>query len=226
MESENKLNKAIKDKTLITSKVQNLLSDDIRNAKINFDYNFLEGLEECEKQELSKCEKSLLFQGKQMGIMTFEIGKALYKAKDILKKSQSDSFMKWYEALGLSKDQVSVFIGRYQLVIDYPNSKERILMLSDIAVKETLNKNTPQEVVNKVLSGEIATSKQIKEARKEELVSKEIEEAEILDNETISYDKVEKVLRKIESKLTKNVKFEVYKELKKVLKILTEGGKT
>ena len=210
MESENKLNKAIKDKSLITNKVQNLLSDDIRNAKINFDYSSLEGLEDSEKQELSKCEKSLLFQGKQMGVMTFEIGKALYKAKDILKKSQSDSFMKWYEALGLSKDQVSVFIGRYQLVIDYPTSKERILMLSDIAVKETLNKNTPQEVINKVLSGEIVTSKQIKEARKEELVSKEIEEAEILDNETISYDKVEKVLRKIESKLTKNVKFEVY----------------
>ena len=74
--------------------------------------------------------------------------------------------MKWYEALGLNKDQVSIFMGRYQLTIDYPTAKERILMLSDVAVKETLNKKTDTEVLNKVLSGELSTSQQIKLALK------------------------------------------------------------
>lgn len=220
MEYENKLNNVIKTRDSMTNKIGNLLSTDIRNAKINFDYDSLEGLEEGEKAELSKCEKSLLFQGKQMGVMTFEIGKALYKAKEILKKTEGDSFMKWYEALGLSKDQVSIFMGRYQLVIDYPTSKDRILMLSDVAVKETINKKTDTEVLNKVLNGEITTGQQIKNARKTVSRVLEIDEAEVVGNDMVEYEKVEKLIRKIESKLKKEVDFEVYKGLKQVLKML------
>ena len=220
MDYENKLDKVIKNRDSLTNKIGDLLSNDIRSAKINFDYDSLEGLEASEKAELSKCEKSLLFQGKQMGVMTFEIGKALYKAKEILKKTQGDSFMKWYEALGLNKDQVSIFIGRYQLTIDYPNAKERILMLSDVAVKETLNKKTDTEVLNKVLSGEISTSQQIKLARKNISRALEIDEAEIVGNNKVEYEKVEKLIKKIESKLKKEVDFEVYKGLKQVLKML------
>ena len=235
MEYENKLNNVIKTRDSMTDKIGNLLSTDIRNAKINFDYDSLEGLEEGEKAELSKCEKSLLFQGKQMGVMTFEIGKALYKAKEILKKTQSDSFMKWYEALGLSKDQVSLFIGRYQLVIDYPTSKDRILMLSDVAVKETLNKNTPQEVVEKVLNGEIATSKQIKSARKNisrALEIEKVQEAQIVEkSDKVTFivsmemiDNIEKKLNKIKKNINKNKGMELksYIKLEGVLEILEE----
>ena len=128
--------------------------------------------------------------------------------------------MKWYEALGLSKDQVSIFMGRYQLVIDYPTSKDRILMLSDVAVKETINKKTDTEVLNKVLNGEITTGQQIKNARKTVSRVLEIDEAEVVVNDMVEYEKVEKLIRKIESKLKKEVDFEVYKGLKQVLKML------
>lgn len=210
----------IKSSNTVVNTMHSLVESEIRESNINFDYDLLPELNETEKQELINCEKSLLFQGKQFGNVTFEIGKSLYKAKEVLKKTDGDSFMKWYEALGLNKDQVSIFMGRYQLTIDYPNAKERILMLSDVAVKETLNKKTDTEVLNKVLSGEISTSQQIKLARKNISRALEIDEAEIIGNNKIEYEKVEKLIKKIESKLKKEVDFEVYKGLKQVFKML------
>lgn len=233
MEGENRLNKVIKNKDSMTDKVGFLLSSDIRNAKINFDYDSLDGLESKDKMELSKCEKSLLFQGKQMGTVAYEIGKALHKAKDILKRSNDDSFMKWYGALGLNKDQVSIFMGKYQLTLDYPNSRERILGSSDVAVKEILNKNTSAEVVEQFLKGEISTGQQIKNARKNisrALEIEDMEEAEIVENtDRIDFivamkiiDNLEKKINKIKRNINKNKGMEVksYEKIERVLEIL------
>ena len=222
----------IKSSNTVVNTMHSLVESEIRESNINFDYDLLLELSETEKQELINCEKSLLFQGKQFGNVTFEIGKSLYKAKEVLKKTDGDSFMKWYEALGLNKDQVSIFMGRYQLTIDYPNAKERILMLSDVAVKETLNKKTDTEVLNKVLSGEISTSQQIKLARKNISRDLEIDEAEILDNIdkvvfTVSMemiDDLEKKINKIKKSINKNLGMELksYHKLERIIEILKE----
>jgi hypothetical protein len=41
--------------------------------------------------------------------------------------SYSESFIEWYEQLGFNKDQVSIFTKRYQMSIEFPGQKERII---------------------------------------------------------------------------------------------------
>lgn len=220
----NRLRGIIKADSSIEKTMNSLIQNDIRESSINFNYDELENLQDSEKTQLIDCEKSLLFQGKQLGSISFEIGKALHKAKEILKKSQGDSFMKWYEAFGLNKDQVSIFMNKYQLALDYPSSKELILGSSDVAIKEVMNKNTSPEIVDKFLKGEISTGQQIKNARKNISRALEIEsvqEAELVENmEKVEIEKVEKLLRKIEKKLQKEVDSDIYKSLKEILKRL------
>jgi vacuolar-type H+-ATPase subunit H len=128
--------------------------------------------------------------------------------------------------------EVVAFCEEQGLDIDYPNAKERILTLSDVAVKETLNKKTDTEVLNKVLSGEISTSQQIKLARKNISRALEIDEAEILDNIdkvvfTVSMEMIndlEKKINKIKKSINKNLGMELksYHKLERIIEILKE----
>lgn len=231
----NRLKGIIKVDNSIEKTMNSLIQNDIRESSINFNYDELENLETNEKNQLIDCEKSLLFQGKQLGSVSFEIGKALHKAKEILKKSQGDSFMKWYEALGLNKDQVSIFMNKYQLAIDYPSSKELILGSSDVAIKEVMNKNTSPEIVDKFLKGEISTGQQIKNARKNVSRALEIEnvqEAELVENsEKIEFSEAMELINKLENKLNKikkninkdkGIEVKSYQKLERILEILRE----
>ena len=146
--------------------------------------------------------------------------------------------MDWYESLGLNKDQVSIFIGRFELSIEYPNNREKIVSLSDVAIKEVLNKKTPDELKEKVISGEIVTGKQIKEERKNisralEKKSLLIEEAQIVKI-TKPLEDVQNILRKIKIKISEIDSFvlnndgidnEEYFKLEKIFKALNEINK-
>lgn len=202
-----------------------ITNQDIRVSHINFDYSLLE-MEEQDKSKLVEIEKEVKFQEKQFGRVAFDIGKALYDAREIFIKSHSESFMDWYEALGLSKDQVSNFINRYKLVIDYPDKKDLIIGLADKTIKETMNKKNPQGLLERVLTGQISSAAEIKRERKNisnrfEKIQEEIEEAEVVEedyeikidtqkNEIV--DKVKKI-----SKIDK-VTFEKLLKIQEILK--------
>lgn len=87
--------------------------------------------------------KNLLFHRKQINKATVDLGKAFVEAREVFIKSHSESFVKWYEKLGFNKDQVGIAMNRFQMTIEYPNAKEVIINLSDVAIKEvTSRKNT------------------------------------------------------------------------------------
>lgn len=171
--------------------ISTMTNHELRMSIIGFDYDGL-NINSEDKDLLISCEKELSFQGKQLGNISYIVGENLFKAKDIFKKyadrnSDSDpqTFVNWYTKLGLSKDQAYLFLGRYNLALNFPEYKERIISLSDRTIKEAINKNTPEELKKKVLEGQLSTGKEIKEARavfiNEISSTLEISEAEIIE---------------------------------------------
>ncbi|MEG0135762.1 MULTISPECIES: hypothetical protein [unclassified Cetobacterium] len=163
--------------------LKDLVMSDIRNIQSTFDYDSL-GIDSLDKNLLIDFEKGLLVQGKRLGEIAYEIGDILEKARAVFNryaKSENDpSFMMWYQNVGLNKDQVSIFTKRYQLCLSYKDKKETILSLTDHAVKLLSNKKTPEIVLEKVLSGEVKTAREIKEAN-EKAISKIFEIEEVVD---------------------------------------------
>ncbi len=184
--------------------ISTMTNHELRMSIIGFDYDELNISSE-DKELLISCEKELSFQGKQLGNVSFIIGENLYKAKQVFKKyadrnldSDPQTFVNWYSKLGLSKDQAYLFLGRYNLVISFPEFKDRVISLSDRTIKEAINKKTPDEVKKKVLEGQLSTGKEIKEARalliNQISSTLEISEAEIV--ETLE-DKNKKIKKEI-----------------------------
>ncbi len=189
MAKEPRVNKVLARKRVNTTEevietMATITNQDIRLSHIKFDYSTL-AIDDVEKNKLIEIEKEVKYQEKQFGRVAFDIGRALNDAREIFIKSHSESFMEWYGALGLSKDQVSNFINRYKLVISHPERKEIILTLTDKTIKESMNKKNPEGLLEKVLTGQISSAAEIKREREnisnqfEKLVN-EIEEAEIV----------------------------------------------
>ena len=115
---------------------------------------------------LFRSEKELLYQRKRIGEIALTLGETLEKAREIFAKNNlEETFTEWYTTLGYNKDQVYLLRGRYRLYLENPSYKDRVQSLSDVEVKEVINKATPPALVFKVLDGEVRTGKGIKEAR-------------------------------------------------------------
>ena len=137
-----------------------------KSIQVTFDYSKLQNLDEEEKVKLMEIEKELIFEGKKLGTIAIEIGKKLLEAREVFIKSHNESFIEWYEQLGFNKDQVSIFINRYQMSIEFPAQKEKIIDFSDRMIIQLNKKNTSKEIIEKALSGEINTPKEVIEIRK------------------------------------------------------------
>lgn len=220
-------NRQKSDNTQEASNAINIMTNkEIRESSTKFNYSALVNISDKDKEKLQSIEKELLYYGKNLGEIAWNIGKALNEAKEIFEVEDDKSFMGWYSNLGLTKDQVSVFSGRYRLSLEHPQAKERILSLSDVAIKETINRKTPEIIKEKVFSGEITTAKQIKDARKEtsNIVS-DIEEIQVISNlnsfNTL-FEEISAVLDEKIHKITENggsdyKNLEKFREIKKIL---------
>lgn len=180
-----------------------------KSIQINFDYSKLHNVNEEEKNKLMEIEKELIFEGKKLGIIAIEIGKKLLEAREVFIKSHNESFIEWYEQLGFNKDQVSIFIKRYQMSVEFPTQKEQIINFSDRMIIQLNKKNTTKEIIEKVLNGEIKTPKEIIENRKNissmlEIFPEDIEEAEVIEDYNALMVKELEEIMEVLSKIEKN----------------------
>ena len=180
-----------------------------KSIQINFDYSKLHNVNEEEKNKLMEIEKELIFEGKKLGTIAIEIGKKLLEAREVFIKSHNESFIEWYEQLGFNKDQVSIFIKRYQMSVEFPTQKEQIINFSDRMIIQLNKKNTTKEIIEKVLNGEIKTPKEIIENRKNissmlEIFPDEIEEAEVIEDYNALMVKELEEIMEVLSKIEKN----------------------
>ena len=180
-----------------------------KSIQINFDYSKLHNVNEEEKNKLMEIEKELIFEGKKLGTIAIEIGKKLLEAREVFIKSHNESFIEWYEQLGFNKDQVSIFIKRYQMSVEFPTQKEQIINFADRMIIQLNKKNTTKEIIEKVLNGEIKTPKEIIENRKNissmlEIFPDEIEEAEVIEDYNALMVKELEEIMEVLSKIEKN----------------------
>lgn len=198
-----------------------------KSIQVTFDYSKLQNLDEEEKVKLMEIEKELIFEGKKLGTIAIEIGKKLLEAREVFIKSHNESFIEWYEQLGFNKDQVSIFINRYQMSIEFPAQKEKIINFSDRMIIQLNKKNTSKEIIEKALSGEINTPKEVIEIRKNissmlEIIPEEIEEAEIIEDYEklmkIEFEEIMNFLSNVEGKSIRNKKnLDALIKIKKIL---------
>ncbi|XGU47276.1 hypothetical protein ACEXAJ_00510 [Fusobacterium necrophorum subsp. funduliforme] len=91
----------------------------------------------------------------------FGLCESLYNISEALKKT--DSFMAWYESIGLSKDMVSVLLKRWQLYTSFPDYQEKVFSLSDLAIKTLTHKDVLYDDQLAILQGNVTIAKDIKE---------------------------------------------------------------
>lgn len=150
---------------------ETIIENDLKVVNIDFDYGKFD-LSQNDIKTLQGLEKNLIFEGNKFKETAVNIGKMLIEAREIWsKENQETGFMEWYGKLGLAKDQVYLFTGRYGLTLEYPEKKEKIIKLSDRIVKEAIHKKTPLEIKEKVVSGELSTGVQVKQEREKYISS-------------------------------------------------------
>lgn len=112
-----------------------------------------------------------------------DIGRILFEAQEQLSgNNQYDGvFYKWFTSLGFKKDKVYSLISRYKLLIG--NSDKQVLIENlPLSLSYEISKEScPEDLKNKVFSGEIKTLKEFKE-EKNQTIEKEIDHAEIVIN--------------------------------------------
>lgn len=127
-----------------------------------------------------------------------KIGKELKKAQDKLANHGNGVFVKWYESGGLNKHQVHYYINLERLSTNMDElQKDNFLNAPKSLQKEIMKKNTPDDLKQKVLDGDITTHKEYKQLQQEKLEleqrTKELEQR----NESLS-KQAELANRKIE----------------------------
>lgn len=118
-------------------------------------------LNEVEIATVSEQEKIFLNSYRKYKNNLFEMCSSLSIIEKTLKASDN-SFMAWYESVGLTKDNVSVLLKRWSLYQEFKDYKDKIFSFSDQAIKILTNKELQYEDVLGVLENNVLKVKEIK----------------------------------------------------------------
>lgn len=117
----------------------------------HFDYSELERETACFLREQESKIKNIFSKAYT------ELGKVLLEAQENLAKHSGGVFEKWYESIGFKKDKVYRLISRYKLVLANCENRNLIENLPLSLSYEISKENCPEELRDKVFSGEIQT---------------------------------------------------------------------
>ncbi|MDY6173179.1 MAG: hypothetical protein SPH94_08350 [Fusobacterium necrophorum] len=140
----------------------NDIFQDLENALEvkKFDFCAL-GISQEDQEIVQENEKIFMNTFRKYRNNLFGLCESLYNISEALKKT--DSFMAWYESIGLSKDMVSVLLKRWQLYTSFPDYQEKVFSLSDLAIKTLTHKDVLYDDQLAILQGNVTIAKDIKE---------------------------------------------------------------
>lgn len=130
--------------------------------KSNFDYSEIGSKD---KEKLIEYEKDLKSNQVNFIKSTLLIGETLKKAQDDLKNYVDGTFMSWYKNLGFNKDNVSYFLKRYNLSVEFPDKKNYIAEMPVRLVKELTKKNVEEELLKEAIEEEVKDNKDFLELK-------------------------------------------------------------
>lgn len=158
-----------------------------------------------------------------------KIGKELKKAKNKLANHHGGVFQKWIQSGGMSLDDAYYYINLNELSRNLDDTKkDNFLNAPKSLQKEVMKKNTPDDLKQKVLDGDITTHKEYKQLQKdkeelkqqnaqlqsqvkqaqrsEEIAKKQLENAENREPEVVEKEIVKEVVPDRINKQLENLK--------------------
>lgn len=92
----------------------------------------------------------------------YRMGKELFRAQERLADHYKGTFVKWFESLGLDKDNVYFWINEFKFSRNLENTKQALNFGSapKSLKKDVMKKNAPSEAKQAVLNGDITTHKE------------------------------------------------------------------
>lgn len=92
----------------------------------------------------------------------YRMGKELFQAQERLADHYKGTFVKWFESLGLDKDNVYFWINEFKFSRNLENTKQALNFGSapKSLKKDVMKKNAPNEAKQAVLNGDITTHKE------------------------------------------------------------------
>ena len=155
----------------------------------------------------------------------YRMGKELYETQQNLANHYKGVFVKWYESLGLNKNDVYFWINEFRFSRNLENTQQiaNFGNAPKTLKKDVMQNSAKPEAVQRVLSGDITTHKEYKELEKK---LKQSEEANktldgILSENAETISALEQQVKNkpkpevVEKTVTKEVKPDDYDELKR-----------
>lgn len=197
----------------------NDIFQDLENALEvkKFDFCAL-GISQEDQEIVEENEKIFMNTFRKYRNNLFGLCESLYNISEALKKT--DSFMYWYESIGLSKDMVSVLFKRWRLYTSFPDYQEKIFSLSDLAIKTLTHKDVLYDDQLAILQGNVTIAKDIKE-----LLAPAMEKNEMDFKKTgekyFNFKKIKKIEKRMENLPAEDITA-FKKELQQYIKELQE----
>lgn len=154
----------------------------------------------------------------------YRMGKELYETQQNLANHYKGVFVKWYESLGLNKNDVYFWINEFRFSRNLENTQQiaNFGNAPKTLKKDVMQNSAKPEAVQRVLSGDITTHKEYKELEKK---LKQSEEANktldgILSENAETISALEQQVKNkpkpevVEKTVTKEVKPDDYEQLK------------
>ena len=168
-----------------------------------------------------------------------DLGKELKEANDKLAKHGYGCFEEWYISLGFKKTGVYQLIQRYNLIVHNVDNQDLIEQLPPSLSYEIAKPSAKEELVKKVLEGEITSRKEYKELEeklkqeqgKNQIAEEMIESAKSTienlkqEKEQIDQIKAEKERLEKQLKFVKNKPVETDKFVKEIDRLRKDYGK-
>ena len=152
-----------------------------------------------------------------------ELGEIFFETQKKLSNNKNGVFEKWYMQLGFKKMPVYRLINRWNYIVTKWDNKNLIENLPISLSYEVSNPNCPEELSEKVLSGEITTLKEFKLKKNllnDEEASPVLLEAFEYTDFSERYKAISKTASKKFEELSENKKIRVEKVLEQLEKLL------
>ena len=136
----------------------------MENELTPFDYGTVDAFE---ADRLKQHEAVILKSAKKMSDAVYEIGEELQAAHDELANHKNGTFFAWCESIGIKRTQAQDFMSYHDFICRNAVNKSKLESLPKRLIVDANRPSTPQELKDKVASGDVTTLPEFKKLKAE-----------------------------------------------------------
>ena len=136
----------------------------MENELTPFDYGTVDAFE---ADRLKQHEAVILKSAKKMSDAAYEIGEELQAAHNELANHKNGTFFAWCESIGIKRTQAQDFMSYHDFICRNAVNKSKLESLPKRLIVDANRPSTPQELKDKVASGDVTTLPEFKKLKAE-----------------------------------------------------------